>query len=82
MVKEIPGLNLLGRGAIKALSITVDKFFFLRALASLSADSDWDLQNDCLKLRNNLGLCSSRIWVIYATWSWKSSSNLNPNQSS
>ena len=53
MVKEIPGLNLLGRGAIKVISITVDKFFFLRALASLSADSNWDLQNDCLKLCND-----------------------------
>ena len=37
MVTEIPGLNLLGRDAIKNLGITVDKFFCSRALAISSS---------------------------------------------
>ena len=43
MVTEVSGLNLLRRDAIKALSITVDKFFFSSAKAILSAEIDRDI---------------------------------------
>ena len=43
MVTEVPGLNLLGRDAIKALGITVDDFFFSTAKAISSAEIDRDL---------------------------------------
>ena len=50
MVTEVPGLNLLGRDAIKALGITVDDFFFSTAKAISSAEIDRDLQSACSKL--------------------------------
>ena len=50
MVTEVPGLNLLGRDAIKALGITVDNFFFSTAKAISSAEIDRDLQSACSKL--------------------------------
>ena len=50
MVTEVPGLNLLGRDAIKALGITFDEFFFSTAKAISSAETDRDLQSACSKL--------------------------------
>ena len=43
-------LNLLERNAIKALGITVDKFFFSRTKAISLAEIDRDLQSTCSKL--------------------------------
>ena len=50
MVTEVPGLNLLERDAFKALSITVDEFFFSSAKAISSAEIDQNLQWACSKL--------------------------------
>ena len=50
MVTEVPGLNLLGRDAIKALGITVKDFFFSTAKATSSAEIDRGLQSACSKL--------------------------------
>jgi len=51
LVAEVPGLNVLGRDAIKALGISVDKFLFFRAQAVASSSViDHDLQAACSKL--------------------------------
>ena len=53
MVTEVPGLNLLGRDAIEALSIAVDEFFFSRAKGISSAEIDQDFQCACSKLSDD-----------------------------
>ena len=50
MVTEIPDLNLLRNNAIKALSITIDEFFFFKAQAISSSGIDWELQSAISKL--------------------------------
>ena len=50
-VTEVPGLNLLGRDAMKALEISVDDFVISRALAiAESSKVDKGLQTACSKL--------------------------------
>lgn len=49
LLTDIPGLNLLGRDAIKALGISIDNFLFSRAQA-ISTEIDLDLQSACSKL--------------------------------
>ena len=51
LVTKVPGVNLLGRDAMKALEIFVDDFLFSRALAiAVSSKVDGDLQTACSKL--------------------------------
>ena len=50
MVTEIPDLNLFRNDAIKALSITIDEFFFFKAQAISSSGIDWELQSASSKL--------------------------------
>ena len=51
LVTEVPGLNLVGRDAIKALEISEDDFLFSRALAiAESSKVDGDLQTARSKL--------------------------------
>ena len=72
MVTEVPGLNLLGRDAIKALGITVDDFFFSTAKAISSAEIDRDLQSACSKLCDDYAdLFKSELGCFRKTWSWK-----------
>ena len=82
MVTEVPGLHLLERHAIKALGITVDELFLSIAEAISSEEIDRDLQSVVRNYVTTKRICSNRSWVVYETWSWKSSSNPNPNQSS
>ena len=84
MVTEVTGLNLLGKDAIKALGIRLTLTNFSFPLLKLFHQQRLigifrALVRNCVM---TMRICSNRSWVVYETWSWKSSSNPNPNQSS